>query len=162
MTRGAIGSWFGSADGAAHGVPALERAARAAASLLRGGDPTPVAQAFAGLIGLGVGLTPSGDDALVGMLAVLAGAGVAPDALRQLLPGPGELPELTTSVSVTALRLAAGGEFSAPVRDVLAASSVGALAVAVGQLRGYGATSGCDTLAGMAAVLEGRQSCGLS
>lgn len=95
-------------------------------------------------IGLGPGLTPSYDDALVGVMAVCRAEGITP---------PFELTDLsvTTDVSARYLRLAREGYFGEYVLDVIhALYGRGDLTEAVERLAGIGATSGCDMLLGMA------------
>ncbi|MCL2463972.1 MAG: DUF2877 domain-containing protein [Micrococcales bacterium] len=164
---GRVGTWFDTPEGHRFGAPRLACAARAAAALALGdpasdgpaldgpapGEPVPASAAFADLLGVGIGLTPAGDDALVGMLAALTVAGVNVASLRALAglltPSDGA----TTDVSATILRLALAGEFSLPLHAVLAAiGDAERLPRAVEALRGWGATSGRDTVAGLDAL----------
>lgn len=141
-------SWFDTEQGRRFGGPRLAAAARALAE-------DSGADALLALCGLGIGLTPSGDDALVGMLAVAqcmdAGAGCRAGFANRLDDG------LTTEVSLGCLRLALGGEFSAPVLrllDVLA--TPGATqedrAGAAREVARIGHSSGADLLAGVGAL----------
>jgi hypothetical protein len=105
------------------------------------------------LVGLGPGLTPSGDDMLAGMVAaylVLGGdeafAGAAAAEVTAVVPGR------TTAISATLLRLAATGQVSREAADVLRAMGAGGpLEPAVGALLGVGHTSGADMAAGLLA-----------
>jgi len=114
------------------------------------------------LVGLGPGLTPSGDDMLVGMLAALRrpraplvdarAAGRLADALAPRLVR-------TTAVSRFYLAHALAGRFGAALldaRDVLVAGDEPATPERVGamiRLRSVGATSGTDLLAGLLTAL---------
>lgn len=161
VSRGARGSWFTPGQDSGIGCERLRDAARTlagsrSASRAPGGVLRP-------LVGLGVGLTPSGDDAAVAMLCVMRSWGAGPwpgDPLgAELASGVA----LTTDVSSTALRLALGGEFSPDLVAVvshldggLVALRGGGLGGAVAALRDHGATSGRDALAGVAALLCAR------
>ena len=103
------------------------------------------------LLGLGEGLTPAGDDCLVGALAVLH----ALDA-GALTRGPGPAAAIaaaaaarTTAIGREFVLHALAGRFSEPVLAVLRARSARESARAAARLGGLGATSGADTLAGM-------------
>ncbi|MGR7644136.1 DUF2877 domain-containing protein [Klebsiella aerogenes] len=102
------------------------------------------------LIGKGPGLTPSGDDMLAGMLAMLYGAGFS-DRLHAFIPPADQLTSLTTSVSCSYLNSARRGEFSLPVVKVMRGlRSTGDPKRAIQRLLAVGHTSGADTLLGMA------------
>lgn len=102
------------------------------------------------LIGCGPGLTPSGDDMLIGALAVLH-ATCRTASFRHFLPPADQLAQLTTSVSCSYLNSALAGEFSTPVLRVLRRlQSTRSSHFAVQCLLGVGHTSGADTLLGMA------------
>jgi hypothetical protein len=144
----------------------LTRRARAAIARLRqavdAASPAALLEASTDLVGLGPGLTPSGDDFLVGCLgtlrvmeprqATLVDAVAAP--LLALAAGR------TTRVGLSFLRHALRGEFAAPVKDVLEslgpASSVSAVEQATAGLLSWGHSSGADTLAGIIAALRAR------
>jgi uncharacterized protein DUF2877 len=105
------------------------------------------------LLGRGPGLTPSGDDVLVGMIAALWFVGEIDSSglasLRQLLVDTGT--RLTTDISVEYLHYACRGMVAGPLHDLLLAldrSDRTATADAVNQLRRYGHTSGMDCLLG--------------
>ena len=122
---------------------------------IRRGDPVGFLAAAHGLIGLGEGLTPAGDDYVVGALAILyrvaawwpvvdPGAGAA--LVARARAG-------TTTVGAAFITHAVGGEFSEPVRDLVMAGSMPAARAAASALGRMGATSGADTVAGMRATL---------
>ncbi len=114
------------------------------------------------LVGFGPGLTPSGDDALVGVLCALGRAGEA-DLAFALREPVRALLHRTTPVSIHSLRLALDGYVAEAIVAVVdAALGAGTTAVPVGDSRvrravetllGVGATTGADTLVGVLAGL---------
>lgn len=108
------------------------------------------------LLGWGPGLTPSGDDMLIGALAVLHASHFAPQLLHHpFLPSADQLIMLTTSVSCSYLNSARGGEFSTPVLNVLRRLQCGRNPHrAIQRLLRTGHTSGADILAGMILTLR--------
>ena len=109
------------------------------------------------LIGLGPGLTPSGDDYLVGLLAGLDAAGHrSRPALATAIAHAA--PSLTTRIGAASLAHAARGAYIERLHDVLTEIVAGAddarLAAAIERAMAYGATSGADTLVGLFAALE--------
>ncbi|MCW2889891.1 MAG: hypothetical protein QOE54_1158 [Streptosporangiaceae bacterium] len=157
----------------AHGVMALETASREGVFGLAGhpgplqladrcaaGDLANAVDAAERIVGLGPGLTPSGDDVLAGLLASLRlmggavhggetsiwladwiGAAVTADAGTR-----------TTALAATLLHCAARGQVGAEVAAVLRAlAGQEPLAPAVRRLLGAGHTSGADTIWGLLA-----------
>jgi hypothetical protein len=123
---------------------------------LAGGDLRAAEASGAELIGLGAGLTPSGDDLLVGVSAALTALGD---------PAGGELARSwattaagrTTPVALAFHRYAAQAAYDELVHALLGAVLLGtpaALKLAVRQTAAWGATSGRDLLAGMVLGLE--------
>lgn len=107
------------------------------------------------LIGCGPGLTPSGDDMLIGALAILYATGLA-SPQRPFLPPADQLAHLTTSVSCCYLNSARHGTFSTPVLRLLRRwQSTRCAQSAVRRLLNIGHTSGADTLLGMAMTQQG-------
>jgi len=109
------------------------------------------------LVGRGVGLTPSGDDAIVGILAVLhrcAAPSVADGPLHALAPSLPPLLERTTPISAHFLRLALRGQFSERLVSVVDACCTpsGPTPEALDRLLATGATSGADAFAGVVAA----------
>jgi len=131
------------------------RAARGGLSRAIGaGNAADFIDAARGLIGLGEGLTPAGDDYLVGMLAILhrlADGWPASGAVARALTA--HAVDATTTVGAAFLRHAVVGQFSEPLRDLTMAKSPSAARAAAAALARMGATSGADTLAGMRAAL---------
>jgi uncharacterized protein DUF2877 len=119
------------------------------------GDMASVLGEAVELIGLGPGLTPSGDDYLVGLLAGLEAAGhLAHPALATAVghAAPGR----TTAIGASMLAHAAHGHYAERLHDVLAAIGAGridGLARPIERAMAYGATSGADTLVGLFAAI---------
>lgn len=102
------------------------------------------------LIGRGPGLTPSGDDMLIGMMAVLYARGTFA-RLPSFLPPVDQLAQLTTSVSCSYLNSARIGEFSTPILKVMHSLQSGRCPhAAIRRLLAVGHTSGADTVLGIA------------
>ena len=123
-------------------------------------DECALGRALLMLVGLGAGLTPSGDDFIVGALAVNR-------HLNPSLSEPGEeavaralhgVSQRTTDVSRLYLLSAARSRFSECVSDAVRALALPCdrrvPASALERLLGHGSTSGTDTLAGMACMLK--------
>jgi len=127
-------------------------AARAAlAGAIGSGDAARLVEAASGLLGLGEGLTPAGDDCLVGALAVLHAIG-HPALVRPPTPAAAiarAAAERTTAVGREFVVHALAGRFSEPMLALLRARGPIEAAEAVRRLAGLGATSGMDTLAGL-------------
>lgn len=136
-------------------TPLLRRAAGLIDALevgLRREDAAAIREAAAGLIGLGDGLTPSGDDLLTGLAYTLFHA--APGLARPLsdaISVSGAASTRTNAVSTNQLELAARG-----IADEALCLAVGSLfradvhaARRVGELLEWGASSGADMLLGV-------------
>jgi len=98
------------------------------------------------LVGAGAGLTPLGDDVLVGWLAAHRAAGVptpaVDTALRRCL-------DRTTLLSATLLACALAGEVADPLRHHLAALGTHREPATRAALAGWGASSGCGLAHGV-------------
>lgn len=110
------------------------------------------------LLGLGPGLTPSGDDFLGGLMLALSAAGKTAlrDALWEHLAS--ELDDLPVPVSAMHLSAAADGMGAEVVHDLIGAMQRGesdAIPLAAKDVLDLGATSGADTIAGIVVGLEG-------
>lgn len=135
----------------------LERARRGAVSLAAGlsaGSLETCRMGVSDLAGLGGGLTPAGDDFIVGALLAVWVGRFGPQA--EALCGP--IAEIaaarTTLLSAAYLRAAARGECMQPwhaLFHALCASSTGHLPLATRDLLSIGHTSGADALAGFLA-----------
>jgi hypothetical protein len=143
-------------------LPGIQSIVIAMHQALVAGNSAPMLEAARRLIGLGPGLTPSGDDFLVGWLRGLwltrwnePVACRLLDRLRDaLLPN---LETRTTRVSAEFIRYALDGAF-AEVLDVAALSLLGrsqpqVVRSAVGRLLAQGETSGSDTTLGLLTCL---------
>lgn len=123
----------------------------------------PVATEFAGqlvqnLLGLGVGLTPSGDDFLIGVLLAASNNKMLEAAAKALKAEIGKGIAKTTRISAAMFTSALAGdfhEFYLAVMAALAAQNPSCLAESVGRALAIGATSGRDALAGLAYVVNG-------
>ena len=122
---------------------------------LETGDRTRAAEVAARLVGLGPGLTPSGDDVLVGIEAALhALAGPSAGFLALAMDG---VEERTTALAATLLRHAATGEYAERLHTLLAAllgSDDEAIPAAIDRAVAWGATSGTDCLLGVLIGLD--------
>ena len=131
----------------------------AVGSAVAGDELASARSACLDLVGLGVGLTPSGDDALVGLLAGLEATG---HPLRGALGAAigHAATGRTTAQAATALRHAAAGRYSERLHDVLRAigraqTAQPGLETAIDTALAFGATSGGDTLSGLFAAIDG-------
>jgi hypothetical protein len=136
------------------------------ASALDQRDVATVRRAMLDLLGRGPGLTPQGDDVLVGVLAGLRllGPAIGSDWAASMLGSMApiirvEAPRRTTSLSAALLHHATAGEVAGPVANLLQAlTGRGDLSAAVARLRGMGATSGvamgCGVLLAVDVVTE--------
>lgn len=109
-----------------------------------------------GLVGLGRGLTPAGDDFLAGAMLAddLTRAGCVDEALPPLdlnkFCRPRGIAESTTPVSVTLLESASLGFYPAYLLDIVRLLSDPAdVAAAVSRAAEFGATSGLDSVSGL-------------
>lgn len=130
---------------------------------MREADRAQMEGAVAGLSGLGPGLTPSGDDVLLGMTAAY---GAARRAGIRTPPGAEFLPELIlerypperAGISGAYLRAAARGECFSLVDEVLASllghSSRCGLKRQLRQLLSVGSSSGTDILVGISLAMD--------
>ena len=120
------------------------------------GEQDRLETATAGLIGLGCGLTPSGDDYLVGALAVLT-LHPATAAVRDLLADAVTVNAgATTTVGGHYLRAAADRCFHHDVTRAAGAAITGSgdLVAAFAAVAAIGSTSGTDTLTGVVDTLD--------
>lgn len=128
---------------------ALESRAAALRAVLP--DPSrPAEPAVERLVGLGMGLTPSGDDLLTGCLAALLyGGGGRSLPAKRLREAMEKFPDRTAFVSGQMLRFAAQGRFRGKLRNFAAALfSQGDPAPSFRALLDIGASSGWDMARG--------------
>lgn len=129
-------------------VAARARVGAAALTAGWGGDAGKAARGGVELGGLGRGLTPAGDDFLVGVMLWSWLAHPDPPSFCSIL-AEAAIPR-TTTLSAAWLRAAAKGQFGAPLHGLLdALVGRGVLEIAAARVMSYGATSGADTLAGL-------------
>ena len=130
----------------------------AEAALSRGDSPGAAA-ALRGLIGLGPGLTPSGDDFLTGVL--LAFELLPPGEclqlskeLRRVISGSADM---TTDLSAQFLRCACERHYSLPflaLQEAAACEDAVRITEDCRKIAAIGHSSGCDTLAGILWILD--------
>ncbi|RME71221.1 MAG: DUF2877 domain-containing protein [Chloroflexi bacterium] len=138
------------------GEQAGEAAARLSRSLATRTPGDALAEAAARLAGLGNGLTPAGDDFLLGVMAALwlVGKGhLVPAIVAASAPR-------TTALSRAFLEAAGRGEFIEPWHRLVRAwqaENLPELAAAVEKVADFGASSGRDALAGFARTLQAGQ-----
>jgi hypothetical protein len=135
--------------------PVIERlAAQADQRIVTDTAAAVRAGALRSLVGRGPGLTPAGDDAIVGILAVLHRLGPH-NAVAPLVAALTPLLDRTTAISAHFLRLAMRGAFTEALVDVVdaVATTDGPTDVQIRRLLATGATSGADALAGVVAAL---------
>jgi len=111
-----------------------------------------VVEAIDQLAGLGSGLTPAGDDYIVGVMAALWLTG-----RKEMLSEMARIAVVkTTALSAAFLRAAAQGEFMEPwhaLVQTLFAGEIEAFSQAIKWVAQFGASSGLDALAGFATTL---------
>jgi hypothetical protein len=117
------------------------------------GDAETLPAAVRGLVGLGTGLTPSGDDFLVGSLALLDAIGQ--HALRESLVQAVALipPGLTSDLSLCLLRATAAGHVGEMAHRLVSSVITGDVDAAIAAAGAIGHSSGWDMLAGISTTL---------
>ncbi|MBC6314462.1 carbamate kinase [Listeria grandensis] len=121
------------------------------AKAIRTTDSALIEKTLRYFLGRGNGLTPSGDDLLVGILLV----GNTTTAFRQILTRLITTEQLTTDISQTYLKYALNDEFSDSLLALYQAFQTGAETSGITQqIYQYGHTSGIDTIAGVALGLK--------
>ena len=143
--------------GAAMATVLAERTGTLCAALCRG-DADAACEHGKRVVGLGPGLTPSGDDFLVGLFAVLHLPGSPCERFRAICA---EIVDQTSSgtnaISAAALRAAAAGRvrqsIGAFIHELMHGRREGLLA-ALARVLAIGSTSGSDIVAGIVSGLE--------
>lgn len=124
---------------------------------VRASDGPRLRESVRGLLGLGPGLTPSGDDALAGLMVAAALTAKALACPARIFGKIGEIvvqetSGATTDLSGEFLRYAAQGEGNAVNEEVIGSILQGreeSIVFAVAKLMGFGASSGVDQLWGI-------------
>jgi len=153
MPRGPLGFGTHALPERAGGLRAggAARAQQALAASIAAGDARAFADAAYALIGSGEGLTPAGDDCVVGALAAIHR--LAPGWLASRANPRGRLADAawsrTTAVAREFLLEALDGRFAEPVLALLTSRSDDLARDAGRRLLAMGATSGADTLRGI-------------
>lgn len=129
----------------------LRRALAALWEGLRADDPSAVGEQCRACIGLGLGLTPSGDDMLLGTLTALHM--YRPDLACRLGAGITLLLDRTNDISRSYLQLALDGYAATPVLGA-AAELAGGGTDQTQVLLTVGHSSGCDILEGLITTAE--------
>lgn len=130
------------------------RSGRLAGAVLAGRDPEPEVRR---LVGGGRGLTPSGDDALCGVLLALRGRGLGEDRFQGLAGTVHAAASTTTSLSASLLRAASAGYAVADVVRLVTAACAGdepGAAAALPAVLTIGHSSGADLVAGVLGTLD--------
>jgi hypothetical protein len=114
----------------------------------------PSGDAARDLLGLGHGLTPSGDDFLVGALAALDAIGEhdAHAALGRAIIDA--LPGATSALSACFLRAAAAGHIGEALHCAVSSVIAGDVDAAIGAVETIGHSSGWDMMAGVTTALR--------
>jgi Protein of unknown function (DUF2877) len=107
-----------------------------------------------GLIGLGPGLTPSGDDFLVGALAALDAIGESDAHAALATAVANAAPGATSALSACFLRAAVAGHVGESLHRAVASLLTGDADTAVAAVANIGHSSGWDMMAGVATVLR--------
>jgi hypothetical protein len=106
------------------------------------------------LIGLGPGLTPSGDDFLVGALTALDAIGEREAHAAMARAIVDALPGSTTPLSACFLRAAAGGHVGEHLHRVVSSLLMGDIGAAIAAAGKIGHSSGWDMIAGSLTTLR--------
>lgn len=140
----------------------IDAAAAALGEACRALDRDQAARQVDRLVGWGEGLTPAGDDFLVGLLAGLDALVGDVEARRRfrcaLAATVGVRTSRTTAIAANYLSLARAGHYNAPLVEVRAAllceEDPGVVDAALQRALAVGATSGADTVGGLLAGLS--------
>ena len=150
-----------------HALPGgVAQALADAADAVLARAPELAARHLVRVLGVGPGLTPSGDDAAAGLLLTARALAATPAALDQVAQ-IGQVVadvalERTTAISAALLRHAAAGRAAQVVVDAVAAVAAGsASTAALERLLQLGHTSGADTAAGVLAAVRALNRCQL-
>ena len=139
------------AEAPRHLPPVSKRIARFEAWL---SGPRSTIEEIHGIVGLGPGLTPSGDDVLIGALAMLEALQDrhAHDALARAIDAIA--PGRTSPLSLCFLRAAVAGHISERFHTIVSSVITGDVDCAIATARSIGHTSGWDMLSGVTLALR--------
>ncbi len=140
-------------------LPAHRRLTDWARRVTGGADVSPPSEGVRRMLGLGPGLTPSGDDYLGGMMIALCALGCGRAVERLYATIQREAPRRTNQISAAHLAAAREGWGAAPLHDALnrlAANTDVPLSSLIPAVDRIGHTSGWDALAGLLAVVQAR------
>jgi Protein of unknown function (DUF2877) len=155
MLSGVLSECSAPAAPALSSVTGLRARARIAEGLSRH-LPDLFIEGVCGLVGLGEGLTPAGDDCVVGVLAVIHR--LAPAWLRQhpwiAASIAARAAAATTTIAGEFLTHGLAGRFAEPVIELLTGCTADTIERAAARLLRMGATSGADTLVGVRLALS--------
>lgn len=119
----------------------------ACSTYMQTADYEKATEELVSLIGLGVGLTPSGDDFLCGVLAGLILTGNSDQTFTSILKKRiGMSLKNTNDISRTFLRCALSSHFSKPIKDLVYPASVQDI---LASFKAVGHSSGFDSLCGI-------------
>jgi hypothetical protein len=144
-------------------LPGVRTTVAAIQQAIAAGNSRQLRETAHGLIGLGPGLTPSGDDFLVGCLRGLWLASRDEAAAREMLDRTGDglvadLSERTTQVGAEFLRYACGGAFAEildhAAETLAAPTHPERVQRAIVSLLAQGETSGTDTTRGLLTCVD--------
>jgi hypothetical protein len=139
--------------------PLATRLAETAAGIRAGweGDQEALARAVGRLAGLGPGLTPAGDDFLLGLLVWAWLSHPDPPGFGRTVSSAAA--PRTTTLAAAWLRAAAAGELAAPwhrlLQSLAGPESASTVQQALPSVLAHGATSGADALAGFLWLANG-------
>lgn len=155
LTRGEPGRVFSDDDALSDWV----RGAAEPIALFRRDSGQSLVEAGRRLIGLGLGLTPSGDDFLVGFTAARLAQGRLAEVRALRLGLARHAMQATNLISASYLRHGFRGRFTSHMRDLIRqlhtpGVTPAALQPAVERLIAVGSTSGSDSLVGLLTALH--------
>lgn len=122
-------------------------------AMVQSADESSIEDVLRFFLGRGQGLTPSGDDHLVGLLSIDKAAGILSGKVRSILCKLVEDEQLTTDIGREYLLYALNGEFSSTVVRAASAltekTDITMLKPLLSELLDMGHSSGVDTVFGM-------------
>ena len=173
LSGGLLACWPSMSEAASPMHAALTRRLDGCLPLLARGtvkrDATSIERALWAMIGLGPGLTPSGDDFIVGYLAALWSQSSRDATLQPLLEDlRAPLRSMTAKTGAISRQFildASVGQFSEPLVDLVRAIALGNgdhVAIAAARVLRIGHSSGADAVLGLLFGLDPAHACGES